>query len=61
MPHIPGMRWGALTNFWPTNAKLKEMNRMMPHDKKWHVVLEDKDQVHVDGVTIRRKTVESMT
>lgn len=61
MPKIPGMKWGALTNTFPTNAKLKQLNRMLPHDSKWHLVLEEKDQVHVDGVTIRRKTTESMT
>ncbi len=61
LPKIPSMRWGALTNIYPTNAKLKEMNRLLPHDKKWHLLYEEKDQLNVDGVPIRRKTLDSMT
>ena len=61
LPKIPTMRWGALTNISPTNAKIEEMNRLLPHDKKWHLLFEEKDQVNVDGITIRRKTLNSMT
>ncbi len=61
MPKIPNMRWGALTNAAPTNAKLKEMSRLLPHDKKWHSLFEEKDQVHIDGVTVRKKSLDSMT
>lgn len=61
MPKEPNMIWGALTNFYPTNAKLKQLDKLLPHDKRWHTVFEEKNQVHVDGVTIRRKTAESMT
>ena len=61
LPKIPSMKWGALTNISPTNAKLEEMNRLLPHDKKWHLLYEQKDQLNVDGVTIRRKTLDSMT
>lgn len=61
MPKIPTMKWGALTNIYPTNAKIEEMNRLLPHDKRWHLLFEEKDQVNVDGITIRRKTLDSMT
>ena len=61
MPKIPSMRWGALTNIHLTNAKIEQMNRLLPHDKKWHLLFEEKVQVNVDGVTIRRKTLDSMT
>ena len=61
LPKIPSMKWGALTNISPTNAKLEEMNRLLPHDKKWHLLYEQKDQLNVDGVTIRRKTLDSMS
>ena len=61
MPKIPSMRWGALTNMYPTNAKIEEMNRLLPHDKRWHLLYEEKEQVRVDGVTIRRKNLDSMT
>ncbi len=61
MPKIPSMQWGALTNIHPTNAKIEQMNRLLPHDKKWHLLFEEKDQVNVDGITIRRKTLDSMT
>lgn len=61
MPKIRGMRWGALTNTFPTNAKIKQMDKMFPRNGKWHTVFEEKDQVHIDGKTIRRKSRESMT
>ena len=61
LPKIPSMRWGALTNIYPTNAKLEEINRLLPHDRKWHLLYEEKDQVNVDGVPIRRKNLDSMT
>ena len=61
MPRVPSMRWGALTNMYPTNAKIEEMNRLLPHDKRWHFLFEEKDQVNVDGHVIRRKTLDSMT
>ena len=61
LPKVPKMKWGALTNIYPTNAKLEEMNRLLPHDKKWHLLFEEKDQVNVDGVPIRRKNLDSMT
>jgi len=61
MPKMPDMKWGALTNMRPTNAKLNEMNRLLPHDSKWHLLFEEEDQVNVDGVPIRRKNLDSMT
>ncbi|NIP62810.1 MAG: hypothetical protein GWN01_12910 [Nitrosopumilaceae archaeon] len=61
MPKVPKMRWGALTNAYPTNAKLNELNRLLPHDKRWHLFEEGKNFVNVDGVTIRRKRLDSMT
>ena len=41
MPKMPDMKWGALTNMRPTNAKLNEMNRLLPHDSKWHLLFEE--------------------
>lgn len=62
LPPLPKhFNWAALTNVFPTNAKLKMMNKILPHDRKWHLILEDQDQVYVDGKTIRRKSAESMT
>ena len=61
MPKIPNMRWGAVTNVFPTNAKITELNRLLPHNKKWHTVFESENSVDVDGISIRRKTRESMT
>ncbi len=61
MPKVPDMKWGALTNIYPTNAKIQEINRLLPHDRNWHLLFEEKDQVNVDGVPIRRKTLDSMT
>jgi hypothetical protein len=61
LPKIPNMKWGALTNVYPTNAKINELNKFLPHDGKWHTVLESKEMVDVDGITIRRKSADSMT
>ena len=61
MPKIDGMRWGALMNYHPDNAQIKEIDKLMPWDKKWHTIIQDQNQVHVDGKTIRRRTAESMT
>ncbi len=61
MPKVPNMKWGALTNAYPTNAKIKEINKMIPHDKKCHSIFEEKYQVHIDGFTVRRKNLDSMT
>ncbi len=61
MPKMPDMKWGALTNIRPTNAKLNEMNRFLPHDSKWHLLFEEEGQVNVDGVPVRRKNLDSMT
>ena len=32
MPKIPSMKWGALMNRAPTNGKVKELNRIFPHN-----------------------------
>ena len=61
MPKIPGMRFGVVTNFWPDNAKLKQIAQTIPHDEKWHTLFESPNEVNIDGVSIRRKTLESMT
>jgi hypothetical protein len=44
MPKIPNMRWGALLNKYPTNDKVQQMNKIFPHNGKWHTVFEEKDQ-----------------
>jgi hypothetical protein len=55
MPKIPDMRWGALMNKLPTNKKVREMNRLFPHDGRWHTVFEGEKEVFVDNVRIRKK------
>lgn len=61
MPKIPNMRWGALLNKPPTNDKVEEMNKMFPHNGKWHTVFEEKDQVIVDGNRVWKKDPEKWT
>lgn len=61
MPSIPGMKWGAVTNLNPTIANLKMLNRSLKHDGLWHSVIQGDHAVHVDGVPIMRKKMESMT
>lgn len=61
MPRFPNMRWGALMNKMPSNKKVKEMNRLFPHDGKWHTVFEEEKQVFVDGVGIWKKDPKDWT
>lgn len=52
MPKIPNMKWGALLNKRPTNKRIRELDLMLPHDKRWHTVFDIEDQVYVDNVQI---------
>lgn len=61
MPKIPGMRWGAVTNLSPTLATINELGRMLKHDGQWHSVIKGDQAVHVDGIPIVQKKLESMT
>jgi len=61
MPKIPSMRWGALLNKYPTNDKVKQMNKIFPHNGKWHTVFEEEEQVFVDGVRVLKKDMDSWT
>ena len=61
MPKIPDMRWGALLNKYPTNDKVKQMNKIFPHNGKWHTVFEEKEQIFVDGVRIWKKDMNAWT
>ena len=61
MPKIPNMRWGALLNRAPTNKKVKQLDRMLPHDKRWHTVFEDQDTVYVDDVSVKKQDHEKWT
>ena len=51
---------GSLQNYlYDTDVISGDINLF--HDNKWHLLFEEKDQVNVDGITIRRKTLDSMT
>ena len=59
MPKIPNMNWGALLNKVPTNDRIEYMNKIFPHNGKWHTVFDEKDQVFVDGKRIWKKDYKS--
>jgi hypothetical protein len=61
LPRIPDMKWGALMNRPPTNGRIEEMNRLFPHNGRWHTVFEEKDQVFVDGRRIRKSSPSRWT
>lgn len=61
MPKIPNMQWAVVTNLSPTLENINKLDQMLKHDGKWHEVINDENQVHVDGITIRRRTSDSMT
>jgi hypothetical protein len=45
----------------PTNKKVKEMNKIFPHNGKWHTVYEEKDSVTIDGKQIWKKNPHKWT
>jgi len=55
------MNWGALLNKAPTNEKIDHMNKIFPHNGKWHTVFEEEDNVFVDGKRIWKKDFKSWT
>jgi len=61
MPKIPNMKWGALTNKYPTHKNVKELDTMLPHDKKWHTVFDYDDHVYVDDVQVWKKDKKDWT
>ena len=61
MPKISNMRWGALLNKYPTNNKVKQMNNIFPNNGEWHTVIEEEDQVFVDGIRIWKKDMNAWT
>jgi hypothetical protein len=61
MPRISNMRWGALLNKYPTINKVKQMNNIFPNNGKWHTVIEEEDQVFVDGIRIWKKDMNAWT
>ena len=61
MPKIPRMRWGSVTNFKPTKVQFQEMAKFLPHDHRWHTILNSYGSVLVDGKEIRRRSADSMT
>lgn len=61
MPKIPNMKWGALLNKYPTQRRVKELDTVLPHDKRWHTVFDFKDHVYVDDVRIAKKDKKAWT
>lgn len=61
MPKIPGLKWGIVTNARIGSAQLEDLIKLMPHDEKWHTLWEGPNEVNMDGKTIRRRSMESMT
>lgn len=61
LPKVPNMKWGALLNRHPTNARIDEMNKIFPHNGKWHTVFEEEDRVIIDDKTIWKKEPNKWT
>ena len=61
MPKIENMQWGALMNRPPTNQRVHDMDRIFPDNGRWHTVFDVDDSVIVDGVEIRRKSLDKWT
>jgi len=60
MPTIPGMKWGALTNYYPSNNKIRQLHKLLPHDSKWHLVLKEKGGINIDGIPVEEKKAEDL-
>lgn len=54
MPKIPNMKWGALLNKFPTQKRVRELDAILPDDKRWHTVFDFKGSVYVDGTRIQK-------
>jgi len=52
MPKLPGMKWGALTNFKPSNQDIKDMDKQFAADGKWHSILNDNSDKDTKGKII---------
>jgi hypothetical protein len=61
MPKVPNMKWGALMNKPPTNEKFKEMNKIFPHNGKWHTVFEENNSITIDGKEVLKKDPNKWT
>ena len=61
MPKIPQMKWGALMNKAPTNNSVKELDKIFPHNGKWHTVFEEKDHTYIDGKVVWKKDKKDLT
>lgn len=61
LPKIPNMRWGALMNKYPTSKKISELDKMLPHDKRWHTVFDFDDHVYVDDVRVSKQDKKDLT
>ena len=54
MPKVDNMRWGALMNCPPTSERVRYMDRIFPHNGRWHTVFEEEDSVTIDGAQVRK-------
>ena len=61
MPKVGNMKWGALTNRPPTRKRIIDMDRIFPHNGKWHTVFEHGDTVSIDGRHVRKKSPDKWT
>lgn len=61
MPKVDNMRWGALMNRPPTRQRIYDMDRIFPHNGRWHTVFEEDDWVSIDGRQIRKSAPERWT
>ena len=61
MPKVENMQWGALMNRPPTSQRVQDMDRMFPHNGRWHTVFDMDDSVVIDGVEIRTKDPDRWT
>lgn len=55
------MKWGAIMNTFPTNDKIKQMDKIFPNNGKWHTIFEEKDFAVIDGKEVRKKDSNKWT
>ncbi len=39
----------------PTNNKVDELNKILPHNGKWHTVFEEDEISYIDGMPVWKK------
>ncbi len=63
LPRVPGMQWGAVMNWLPTNREAIEIVKRspFPSDGRWHSAFRQGKDMIIDGKVIRQSDDSKLT